>query len=405
MTNVSARPARGALFALSLAMLLTSVGTSIANVALPSLARAFDASFEQVQWIVLAYLIAVTAFVVLAGRLGDVFGRRNMLIAGIVVFAAASVACALASTLLALAAARFAQGAGAAAMMTLAIAAVVDLVPADRKGSAMGLLGSVSAVGTAAGPALGGVIITAFGWRAVFVFLAVAGAIALAGALRFIPADRPTGAAGHGVANGWFALLRDRALRVSLAAIFIVSAIMMATLVVGPFYLTAGLRLTPLAAGWVMSIGPAVSALAGVPSGRLVDRYGASASMILGLASIVVGATLLAILPARLGVAGYIPALATMTAGYALFQAANNTAIMARTPARKGLASGLLALSRNLGLIAGASAFGFLYAAASAGVSAEPPGTGADVGMLATFTLAALLALVALVACWKVRPG
>ena len=74
---------RGALFSLSLSMLLASLGTSIANVGLPSLVQAFDASFQAVQWVVLAYLLAITAVIVSEGRLGDRLGRRRLLLAGL----------------------------------------------------------------------------------------------------------------------------------------------------------------------------------------------------------------------------------------------------------------------------------------------------------------------------------
>src|SRR6185437_16314788 len=85
--------ARWALTSLSLSMLLSSLGTSIANVALPTLAEAFGASFQAVQWVVLAYLLAITTLIVSAGRLGDIAGRRRMLLVGIVLFTVASVAC------------------------------------------------------------------------------------------------------------------------------------------------------------------------------------------------------------------------------------------------------------------------------------------------------------------------
>src|SRR3954468_19207681 len=90
---------RWALAGLSLSMLLSSLGTSIANVGLPTLAQAFNASFQQVQWIVLAYLLAITTLIVGAGRLGDIVGRRRLLLAGIGLFTAASTLCALAPTL------------------------------------------------------------------------------------------------------------------------------------------------------------------------------------------------------------------------------------------------------------------------------------------------------------------
>src|SRR5215216_2191711 len=151
-------PVRWALASLSLSMLLSSLGTSIANVALPTLADAFNASFQNVQWIVLAYLLAITTLIVSAGRLGDMIGRRRLLLAGLALFTAASLLCGIAPTLGWLIAARAAQGLGAAVIMALTMAFVGETVPKARTGSAMGLLGTMSAIGTALGPSLGGAL-------------------------------------------------------------------------------------------------------------------------------------------------------------------------------------------------------------------------------------------------------
>ena len=159
---------RWVLASLSLSMLLSSLGTSIANVGLPTLALAFGASFPQVQWVVLAYLLAITTLIVSVGRLGDLVGRRRLLLGGILLFTLASVLCAFAPTLWLLIAARAVQGLGAAVMMALTMAFVGELVPKSRTGRAMGLLGTMSAIGTALGPSLGGVLISALGWRAIF---------------------------------------------------------------------------------------------------------------------------------------------------------------------------------------------------------------------------------------------
>jgi len=162
------RSTRWAVASLSLSVLLSSLGTSITNVALPTLAEAFGASFQEVQWVVLAYLLATTTLVVSAGRLGDTVGRRRLLLAGIGLFTAASALCGVAPTLWVLVAARAAQGLGAAAMLALAMAFVSEAVPKAGTGSAMGLLGATSAVGTALGPTLGGGLIAGFGWPAIF---------------------------------------------------------------------------------------------------------------------------------------------------------------------------------------------------------------------------------------------
>ena len=186
---------RWALAGLALSMLLSSLGTSIANVALPGLALAFAASFQEVQWVVLAYLLAVTTLIVSVGRLGDLIGRRRLLLAGIFLFTMASVLCALAPTLGLLIAARALQGLGAAVMMALTMAFVGEAVPREKTGSAMGLLGTMSAIGTALGPSLGGVLIGGCGWPAIFLINLPLGIAAMFLAHRHLPADRPQASA------------------------------------------------------------------------------------------------------------------------------------------------------------------------------------------------------------------
>src|SRR3954471_6340263 len=181
---------RWALASLSLSMLLSSLGTSIANVGLPTLAQAFDASFPEVQWIVLAYLLAITTLIVSVGRLSDITGRRRLLLAGILLFTAASGLSGLAPTLWLLIAARAAQGLGAAVMMALTLAFVGETVPKAKTGSAMGLLGTMSAIGTALGPSLGGVLIAGLSWRAIFLVNVPLGILAFLLAYRYLPVDR-----------------------------------------------------------------------------------------------------------------------------------------------------------------------------------------------------------------------
>lgn len=426
---------RWRLTALALAMLLPSLGTSIANVALPSLTHAFAADFSQVQWVVISYLLAVTTLIVGAGRLGDMLGRRRMLLIGIAIFTIASLACAIAPSLWFLIAARALQGAGAAFMMSLTIAAVTDALPKEQTGRAMGLLGTVSAIGTALGPSLGGVLIAWAGWPAVFAAIAAVGVVSFGFGLRFFERGAASGGeqprfdiAGFvllAIALGAYSLsmtsaattaacivvavaalalfiavelrlsaplvsiasLRDRALGSSLVSLALVTTIVMATLVVGPFYLTGAAGLNAAQAGLVMSIGPAVSALVGVPAGRLVDRWGARVAMLAGLISSLAGCLFMVLLPGLTGVIGYGVALVFITGGYALFQAANNTAVMRDAPtARRGVVSALLGLARNLGLITGASAMGAVFALAGGGLT----------GLEATFGLGAVLAGVSL---------
>jgi len=456
MTMKSMTGHRWRLTALAMTMLLPSAGTSIANVALPTLAVEFGASSQDVQWVVIAYLLATTTIIVAAGRLGDMLGRRRILLIGVALFGAASVAAALAPSLWPLVAARAAQGLGAAIMMALAVAAVGDVVPKERVGATMGLLGSVSAVGTALGPSLGGALIAVSGWQAVFACLAFLAAATLVLGLLAFPRDRHPvqarvaldlpGIGTLAISLGAYALvttlkvdlqsalflaavaltamvafvviersatsplvqlreLRNRALSAGLVAIGLISVIMMSTLVVGPFYLSQVLNLDPLATGLVMSVGPAVAAVAGVPAGRLVDRVGGARVALIGLGGVIAGTTLMVLLPAAAGVPGYVLALSSITAGYALFQSANNTSVMTGVAGnRRGGVSGLLALARNLGLITGASVMGAIFAGTSQLIIAGLPAGGAEAGMRMTFLVATLIALAATtVAFWGSR--
>nr|WP_322100077.1 MFS transporter [Geminicoccus roseus] len=434
-------------------MLLPALSTSIAQVGLPALARSFDASFQHVQWVVLAYLLAITTLIVGAGRLGDLAGRKRLLLAGILLFTIASAACGMAPTLGALIAARAMQGVGAAIMMALTMALAGGIVPKAQSGSAMGLLGAMSAVGTALGPSLGGFLIAGLGWRALFLVTVPLGILALGAAWLSLPDERPgreTARTGFDIAGtvllgsalaayalamtigrgqfglpslalllgaalaGWLfvraegrtasplirlPMFRNPVLRAGLAMSALVATVMMTTLVVGPFHLVSGLELDAASAGLALTTGPLVAALVGIPAGRFVDRLGAPRMTVLGLAGMTAGCCALALLPADLGVAGYVLPVVVVTAGYALFQTANNTSVMAEAGLdQRGVVSALLNLSRNLGLITGASVMGAVFALASGAtaITASQPASVAG-GMRITFAVAALLVLVALV--------
>ena len=146
--------------------------------------------FRQPNGSSLAYLLATTTLIVSVGRLGDIIGRRRLLLIGLVLFTIASVLCGVAPALWLLIAARAVQGLGAAIMMALSLAFVGETVPKEKTGSAMGLLGTMSAIGTALGPSLGGVLIAGLGWRAIFLVNVPLAVTALLLSHRFLPADR-----------------------------------------------------------------------------------------------------------------------------------------------------------------------------------------------------------------------
>lgn len=355
---------------LALAMLLPSLAASVANVALPTLAENFAAPLAAVQWVVVAYLLAVTVTIVAAGRLGDRLGRRRVLVAGLVVFASGAALSGASSGLVPLIAGRVVQGVGAAAMLALALSFVGDVVGKDRTGAAMGFLGAASAIGTALGPALGGVMITAFGWRGLFLTLVPAALVSAVLAGRWLPLGNSPPIRPRAV----HALMRDPRLLTGLGASTLVAAVLMATLVIGPFYLSRVLDLPPALVGAVMSVGPLVAALSGVPAGRAVDRFGPGRATLVGLAGIAVGVAALAVLAGKMGVAGYVAAIGVLTSCYALFQAANNSSVMSCAGAdQRGIVSGMLNLSRNLGLLGGALALGAVFSASVPDMAAATP--------------------------------
>ena len=448
---------RWAQLTLALATVLSSLGASSANVALPSFAAAFGAPFQHIQWVVLAYLLAVTTAVVGAGRLGDLAGRRRVLLAGIGLFTLASTLCALAPTLALLIAARMVQGLGAAAMMAMTMACVEQALPAAARGKTLGLLVTMSAIGTAAGPSLGGALLAWLGWPAIFgmnvpLGIAVfwlarrclppdqtpagtrpgfdyAGTVVLALALAAYALSMTTGAgAGAGSAGKialfalagaalivfvrieqrasaplvQLALFRDRILGAGLAMNAMVSTVMMATLVVGPYYLAHGLGLGVVSVGLVVTVGPLTAALSGVPAGYLSERFGAQPVTAVGLLVLAGGALALVLMPLTAGLPGYLAALVALTIRYALFQASNNAAVMAQAPSGQGgVVSSLLSLSRNLGLVTGTAAMGTVFAH-GAGTwhirAAQPEAVAA--GLRLAFGAAAMILIAALGLAW-----
>ncbi|WP_238962982.1 MFS transporter [Pseudomonas sp. AF32] len=453
----TASTTRWALTSLSLATLLASLGASVATVGLPALAQGLNASFQAVQWVVLAYLLAITTLIVSVGRLGDLLGRRPLLLAGILLFTLASGLCGLAPSLGWLIAGRALQGLGAAIMMTLTLALVGETVVKEKTGSAMGLLGTLSAVGTALGPSLGGTLLGTFGWQAIFLVNVPFGLLTLMLAWRFLPVRLATMKPGKirfdgpgtlllAVALGAYALamtqgrghfggsnfallalatlctglfirvqtravspliplglFRDRLLVAGLTTHGLVATVMMATLLVGPFYLSIALGLPAPLVGLTLAVGPATAALAGVPAGRLADRFGAPTLRRVGLAVMLLGCTTLAMLSPAFGTLGYVTAIMVTTLGYALFQTANNTAVMADIPTgSRGVISGLLNLSRNLGFFTGASVLGAVFAAAlpTSGINAAAPETVTN-GLNITFIAASALILLAQLIIWR----
>lgn len=416
----------GALTCLALSMLISTLGVSIAQVALPTFVDVFEASMTQAQWVTISYLIAVTATVLGAGSLGDMVGRCKLLRVGTIIFMVTSFFCAASFSLPALIVSRIFQGIGGVIIMSQVLALASTELPERKTGAAMGLLCITAAVGTALGPVIGGVMIDAMGWRSIFFIMLPLGVLSYLLSLQFLREGSSKNETyqrkfdGLGVlsiaifctfyallatldralfhATGWFflggtivsayaffqsqkkaknpvvglALLKNKKLNGALFASFTVDSVAMTTLVVGPFYLSYALELSPVYVGGVMAVGPFLAALSGYPAGMLVDVWGAQKAVFIGMFQVLLGVLSFIFLPLLMGVSGYMMSLAILAPGRQLFLAANNTLVMLSfAQEKRGLISGALNLSRNLGLLTGASLMSTIFAWSLQGTSVD----------------------------------
>jgi EmrB/QacA subfamily drug resistance transporter len=177
-----------------LASSLAFIDGSVVNVGLPAIGASLGADAGALQWIVNAYLLPLSALLLLGGAASDRFGRRRLLMAGIVVFAVGSLGCALAPSLAVLLGARMLQGAGAALLLPSSLAILGSTFSGPAKGRATGWWAASSAAMGAAGPVLGGWLIDLGNWRAIFLLNLPLAAIAFGLAWRYVPRDAETGA-------------------------------------------------------------------------------------------------------------------------------------------------------------------------------------------------------------------
>ena len=448
-----------AMTSLALSMLMASLGTSITNVSLPTLVKVFNATFQDVQWVILTYLLSITSLIVTVGKVGDIFGRKNVLIIGLLTFTISSLVCGISNSLEMLMIARIFQGLGAAIMMALTMAFVGETVPKDNIGRAMGLLGAMSATGTALGPTIGGILIAKFSWTSIFFINVPIGLLTILLVCKYLSnSNRNTQIANKKIdfkgtfvlvltlvayalsmtsTHGRFGLFNIVLIGLAVLGVYfflhvekssqhplinlsmfknpdislglflsmIVMTVMMTTLVVGPFYLSHALMLNPENVGLIMSVGPLAAALSGVPAGKVVDQFGFKKMMVIGVVGIAIGSIFLSIVPINLGVKGYIIPLVIMTISYSLFQTANNTSVMKDIQfEQRGSVSGLLNLSRNLGLFTGASVMGliFSFASKSSNVNTAKPDDIAF-GMNITFSVAVFMLMICVAVIFFVR--
>ena len=179
------------LLVLCLGFFMIMLDTTIVNIALPAMLDGLGGSLDQIVWVVNAYLLAYATLLIIGGRLGDIFGPRNLFIIGLVVFIAASIACGLSQNTTTIIVARVVQGVGGAMLTPQSLAIIGAVFPAEKRGSALGIWSAVVGLSTIAGPTVGGVLVDQASWRWIFFVNVPIGLIALVGTFLYVPDIRP----------------------------------------------------------------------------------------------------------------------------------------------------------------------------------------------------------------------
>lgn len=171
--------------------------TTIVNVAIPAMSTGLNTTLDQVLWVLNAYILIYAVLLITAGRLGDLYGQRNLFAIGLFVFTLASALCGISQNATELILARILQGTGGALLTPQTLAIITTLFPPERRGAAFGVWGGVAGLATLAGPTVGGAIITYIDWRWIFFINVPIGIAALVATFLIIPDIRP------GRHHGW----------------------------------------------------------------------------------------------------------------------------------------------------------------------------------------------------------
>jgi EmrB/QacA subfamily drug resistance transporter len=191
------------LIAVSVASFMLLLDITVVNVALPDIQRSLHSSFRDLQWVVNAYSLTLAAFLLTAGALADLFGRRRVFVTGLIVFTISSAACGLSSSPLALNLARAAQGTGGAMMFATSLALIAQAFRGKERGVAFGVFGGVIGAAVAVGPVVGGVITSGIGWEWIFFVNVPIGVLAVIFTLTQVAESRDP----HATGVDWLGLL------------------------------------------------------------------------------------------------------------------------------------------------------------------------------------------------------
>ncbi|MBS3975392.1 MAG: MFS transporter [Syntrophomonadaceae bacterium] len=446
------------LASVSMGTVLMVTNGTIVGVALPTMAYEMQTDLAVIQWVVLAYLLALSALLPITGRLSDMFGRKLMYCTGLIIVVIGAIACAVAPNLGWLIAARVLMALGAAMPMSNGQAIVTSVFPAKERGMALGITGSMVAIGTMAGPVIGGFLIQWAGWPAVFLVNIPLGFVAFAAAAWLLPKDNGgcrqesfdfAGAGlfiaatvalllavamapvwGTGPAT-WLAaitalgamllfvarerrtqyplidldLFRIRLFSLSIGAAFLSFVAMSATAILTPFYLQDILGFPPSSLGLLLLPYPVVLCIVAPVSGYFSDKIPGVFLTTTGLLINGAGLIWLASIDPSQGLWVILTCMSILGFGMGLFLSPNNSAVMGSVPEQRlSVANGMNSLIRNLGMVIGtAVAVGvftaarndYLISATAAPVLAQ---TGAFLaGWQAALNLSAAAALTAAV--------
>ena len=429
-----------AILGIILAIVMSVLDSTIVNVALPSIARDFGASAAASIWVVNAYQLAILMLLLPLASLGEIVGYRRVSQTGIIVFTLASIACALAPSLLTLSIARAIQGVGAAGIMSVNAALVRFTYPQRSLGRAIGINAFAVATASAVGPTIAAGILAVAHWRWLFGINVPIGILALclalwawpasprsSRALNYVGALLYAGAFGAllsgleslahhaatplavaqialGVALGWLLtrhelpraapLLPFDLLRRPIFALSILTSVcsfmaQMTALVALPFEIQR-LGHSAVETGLLITPWPVALAITAPIAGRLADRYPAGILGGLGLMVMATGLLLLAFFPATGTSFGFIWRMALCGLGFGFFQSPNNRTIMAAAPReRSGAAGGMLSAARLLGQTLGAAGVAIVFRVYL--------GAGSNIALCAAAALALTGSLVSLV--------
>lgn len=396
--------------AVALGTLASVVNHSGMSVALPTIARHFNADLSIAQWVVIAEGLAISALILPMGRLSDIFGRKRVFITGMALFAVAAILASGSPTIWFLIAFMAVQGLGAAMLQGTAIAIVTSVFPEDERGKGIGSHGSVAGAGGVLGPVIGGFLITAFDWRWIFYVNATMAIVAIIAAVCLVRSEALqqdtrsqrydfTGAAlsaavlltfllavSNGSQMGWTSLpivaailgfvgflavfvwwelrspapmldlrlFRSRVFSIGLSTNFMSFVATTSARFLLPFYLLGVLGYTPAVIGLVLLPNAAGRIVLGVVGGHLSDRFGRRPFTVTGMLLSAAGLFTLASLGVSSSLVHVLTGVLLQSVGIGLFQSPNSASIFSTVETgRHGVVSAFVSLSRNSGTVTG----------------------------------------------------